>query len=566
MKTKILVIIISFIFLFTYTIQCFAVENTISVENINEEIDDKTRNEETNDSIKEISEEEIATYEIIETKEDKVLDENNIGVANYSGMIYIDSPIANQSFNTRTNGNIISISGWAVSNDSNAKLQCLLDENIVNVNFERVTRNDVDEIISPGFGGTLTTPKAGFNCLMDISIVKTGAHSLKIKELSGDSQVIGETQITLNIENQPYIGNMYIDVPALNQTYIKPDNTKITASGWAVSDDSKATLQVFVDGKNISTTIQRTVREDIDKLISPLFGGVGVNPKAGFQTTIDISNYSAGNHSLRIKQISRNNDLLCEAEVNFIVENKKYIGRVFIDNPQANTAYTRPDESKVLLQGWAVANDTNAKFQIFVDGNIVNTNIERFLREDVDKLISTQYGGTKETPKAGFQAGIDISNYSAGKHNIKIKELSRNNDCLSEAETTFVIINKKYNGNMYIDSPSDNQVYIRPDDKSITLNGWAASSDSNSRLQVLVDGNNVNSTIKRFQREDVDNLISPKYGGASLTPQAGFQSVVDISYLDKGNHTIKIQELSRYGDLICETYKVIKIENKKYSR
>ena len=238
---------------------------------------------------------------------------------------------------------------------------------------------------------------------------------------------------------------MYIDVPSANQIYIKPDKTKITASGWAVSDDSKSTLQVFVDGKNISTTIQRTVREDIDKLISPLFGGVGVNPEAGFQTTIDISKYSAGNHSLRIKQISRNNDLLCEAEVNFIVENKKYIGRVFIDNPQANTAYTRPDESKVLLQGWAVANDTNAKLQIFVDGNIVNSNIERFLREDVDKLISTQYGGTSETPKAGFQAIIDITNYSAGRHNIKIRELSRNNDFLNEAETTFVIINKKYN-------------------------------------------------------------------------------------------------------------------------
>ena len=119
---------------------------------------------------------------------------------------------------------------------------------------------------------------------------------------------------------------------------------------------------------------------------------------------------------------------------------------------------------------------------------------------------------------------------------------------------------------MYIDNPSDNQVYVRPDDRNLILGGWAVSDDSNARLQVLVDGTNVNSTIKRFRREDVDNLISPKYGGVSLTPQAGFQSVIDISYLDKGNHTIMIQELSRYGELICEVSKVIKIENKKYSR
>ena len=603
MKKKILVIFISFIFLFTYTIKCFAVTEFLKIENVNEEIENITIDKETNDCIIEnfeedinsnkdskdkkedsdkqivdidnnmfINKEKIVTDENIINKEefeqkiDEDLTENNIGAIKDSGMLHIDSPVMGQLFNTRIDGNIISISGWAVSNDSNAKLQCLLDEDIVNVNFERVTRNDVDDIISPRFGGTIATPKAGFNCLMDIGIVRTGMHLLKIKELSEDNQLICETQIPLNIENQSYIGNMYIDVPVLNQTYIKPDNTKITISGWAVSDDSKAILQVFVDGKNISTTIQRTIREDIDKLISPSFGGITVNPKAGFQMEIDISNYSAGKHDLRIKQLSRNNDLLCEAETSFVVENKKYIGRVFVDNPKINTTYTRPDDKRVLLQGWAVANDINAKFQIFVDGNIINTNIERFSREDVDKLISNQYGGTKETPKAGFQVGINISNYSTGKHSIKIKELSRNNDLLGEAETTFFITNKKYNGNMYIDSPSDNKVYIRPDNKNITLNGWAVSDDDNSTLQVLIDGNNVNSTIKKFQREDVDKLISPKYGGKTLTPQAGFQAIVDISYLDKGSHTIKIQNLSRYGELICEVSKTIKIENKKYSR
>lgn len=207
MKTKILVMIISFIFLFTYNIQCFAVTDNLEI--VNEEIEDETKTEETNDSIEECLE-ETNINEMIDTEdniieEETIVDEVNIGVTNYSGMLCIDSPTENQSFNTRTAGNILSIAGWAVSNDSNAKLQCLLDDNIVNQKFERVSRTDVDELISPGFGGALTTPNAGFNCLVDISLIKTGIHKLKIRELSFDNQLICENEISLNIENQPYI-------------------------------------------------------------------------------------------------------------------------------------------------------------------------------------------------------------------------------------------------------------------------------------------------------------------------------------------------------------------------
>ena len=92
------------------------------------------------------------------------------------------------------------------------------------------------------------------------------------------------------------------------------------------------------------------------------------------------------------------------------------------------------------------------------------------------------------------------------------------------------------------------------------------SSDSNSYLNVLIDGKKTSSTVKRFLREDVDKLISPKYGGNTVTPQAGFQANVNISNLDKGMHKINVQEISRYGELIVETEKNIIIENKKYSR
>ena len=182
----------------------------------------------------------------------------------------------------------------------------------------------------------------------------------------------------------------------------------------------------------------------MDKAVSNSYGGTKETPKAGFSSTIDISNYSVGKHNIRIRELSRYNDLLSESETCFIIENKKYIGKTWIDNPTLNKNYVKPNDTKINLQGWAVANDTKAKLQIFIDGNIIKTNIERLSRPDVDKAISNSYGGTKETPKAGFSSTIDITNYSVGTHNLKVRELSRNSEILSETNVTFSISNKKY--------------------------------------------------------------------------------------------------------------------------
>lgn len=119
---------------------------------------------------------------------------------------------------------------------------------------------------------------------------------------------------------------------------------------------------------------------------------------------------------------------------------------------------------------------------------------------------------------------------------------------------------------MNIEKPTVNQKYIRPDDTKISIEGWAVSGDLNSGLQIFIDGNKVNSTITKISRPDVDSTVSRTYGGVSTTPSAGFKSIADISTLGNGKHTIKVQMISRYGELISEASTSINIENKKYSR
>ena len=121
-------------------------------------------------------------------------------------------------------------------------------------------------------------------------------------------------------------------------------------------------------------------------------------------------------------------------------------------------------------------------------------------------------------------------------------------------------------GKLNIEKPIMNQNYIRPDNTKISVEGWAVSGDLNAGLQILIDGNKVNSTITKISRPDVDSTVSRTYGGIATTPNAGFKAISDISNLGKGKHTIKVQMISRYGELICESSTNINIENKKYSR
>ena len=120
-------------------------------------------------------------------------------------------------------------------------------------------------------------------------------------------------------------GKMYIEKPTVNQNYIKPDETTVNLVGWAVSDDSKASLQVFIDGKTVNSAISRSPRADVDKAVSSSYGGTAVTPKAGFSANLNISTISAGQHTIKVRQVSRYGVVICESERNITISNKKYI-------------------------------------------------------------------------------------------------------------------------------------------------------------------------------------------------------------------------------------------------
>ena len=156
--------------------------------------------------------------------------------------------------------------------------------------------------------------------------------------------------------------------------------------------------------------------------------------------------------------------------------------------------------------------------------------------------MSTQYGGVSNTPNAGIVGIVDVSNLNKGKHTIKVQELSRYGDVICEIAGNINVENKKYVGEMWIDTPSINERFNYGSVMSIT--GWAVSDDENAVMQVYIDGN-LKINASRYYRGDVMEYMK-KYG--NKIQNAGFISEISTNGLANGAHTLTVKQKSRYGD------------------
>ena len=116
-----------------------------------------------------------------------------------------------------------------------------------------------------------------------------------IEEVSQYGDIIKSNEVSIYIQNQNYHGDICIDTPQNNSQLIKQDIEKLIISGWAVSDDRNATVRLKVDGKLEKNELTRIKRADVDKIVSPNYGGESCTPNAGFYEIIDTRMWSIRN-------------------------------------------------------------------------------------------------------------------------------------------------------------------------------------------------------------------------------------------------------------------------------
>ena len=451
--------------------------------------------------------------------------------------MWIDEPTGNS-----INGKSANVAGWFLSNDKNAILKIYIDGKDTNTIIARVEREDVLSAIS-GYGGRALNPRPGFVATIDLSNVTYGSHTIKYAVLDSNGVEIQKVEKNVNIDNRTQ-ARMYLDMPTEN--YIDGNNVNI--AGWFLCSDKKATLKIYIDGKDTNTVVSRVERNDVLNAISG-YGGRTSNPKPGFIATLDLSKITYGNHTIKYAVIDGNGIELQKIEKTVNIDNRTK-ARMYLDMPIGNYI----DGKKVNVAGWFLCNDTKATLKIYIDRNDTNTVVSRVARNDVLNTIPG-YGGKSSNPKPGFTATLDLSNVTYGNHTIRYAVVDGNGTELQKIEKT-VNIDNRTKSRMYIDTPNKNYI----EGKELEISGWYLSDDSKSTLKIYIDNVDTNAQIQRIERNDVLNAI-PGYGGMSSNPKPGFNTKLNLRDIQKGEHTLTFEIIDSKGNISLKQEKKINIDN-----
>lgn len=108
-----------------------------------------------------------------------------------------------------------------------------------------------------------------------------------------------------------------IDTPA-RQT----ENINQVVKGWVMTTEKDTTTKVLIDEKEIEQkNIKRTERQDVINAIKGYGDETIFNKNPGFETNIDFSKYSLGNHVVKVQVLSQNN-VISEATKVFTIRKK----------------------------------------------------------------------------------------------------------------------------------------------------------------------------------------------------------------------------------------------------
>ena len=125
------------------------------------------------------------------------------------------------------------------------------------------------------------------------------------------------------------------------------------------------------------------------------------------------------------------------------------------------------------------------------------------------------------------------------------------------SETRNIKISKKYETLLNFELPVVNQTYKT----TLKLNGWVMSEDKDATIEAYLDGQKIEEKFLRYKRMDVITAIKG-YGGYINNPTPGFDLDINTSKIKDGIHKIKLNIISRDGEILATQEKTINI--KKY--
>lgn len=469
----------------------------------------------------------VSSQNRVLTIEDKIF-----YVKKYDCRLAVEIPEEGQEVKTN-----VKINGWALSTDKNDKVVVKLDGKIMG-EAKRYVRTDVFRVFS-GYGGKETNANPGYDLDLNTANLPDGLHTITVELRASNGELMTSGQKTIRVAKS-YQTLLNLELPRENATA----KTSVKVNGWMMSEDKEAVIEVLLDNKKVSEKVERYIRADVLYTIKG-YGGVLTNKTPGFNIDINTTKILDGRHTITVNVRTKAGELLATASKKFDIH--KYEGRMNLEQPEENRTCT----NKLIIQGWTLSEDKNDNVTIYVDHKKY-MDATRYVRNDVFRVIQG-YGGKEANPNPGFEAQIDATKLSEGKHTITVKIETSTGEVIQQNSRT-IIVSRNFATRMNLELPKEQSLLK----KEIKVDGWVVSEDEKATLEVLVDGTKIKETVNRYARNDLENIVS-SYGGKESNPTEGFISTIDATTLKDGNHTITARLISRFGKVLAQQSRIIKI-------
>ncbi len=205
-----------------------------------------------------------------------------------------------------------------------------------------------------------------------------------------------------------------------------------------------------------------------------------------------------------------------------------------------------------------MSDDNQIKIKAYIDGQEKTIEkLTRTKRDDVIKAVK-ECGDAKTNPTPAFEGYINIKGLKEGQHKLEVKVISRENVVIATHSRIFK--SEPYKAKMYIDEVGQNNTLKLNNGK---IRGWVMSTDRNITFKAFIDNKEQKITSNsRHQREDVIKAIEG-YGDRNKNPMPGFLMNVNVNDIKDGTHKLKIQIISKDGNILTQLERTIGI--KKYN-
>ena len=472
-------------------------------------------------------------------------DIRTINIIGYKADMYVES-LNNRIENTIL-GDKISIDGWLMTNDINSELKVYIDGKEQKIaETQRFERQDVINAIK-GFGTAEQNPMPGFSLKIDLAEINDGKHTIKVNVESKNGEILVTNTLAINLKK--YVAQSCIETPST----IRENNilgTNLFIGGWVMTTDTESKIKIYVDGKEQNVgEIQRHERQDVLNAIKD-YGNVEQNPTPGFSLNIDLSKFNDGKHIIKINVESATGELLSSGVSTINLQ--KYNGQMYIENPKV-LGVVKPI---INIDGWIMTTESETDIKFYIDGKEQEiVEIQRHERQDVLNGIK-ECGTAIQNPKPGFSAELNTIKIGEGTHVILVEVRAKNGDIIVSEQRNIII--EKYKANVCVETPSEMKLQ-EVEGKTTNVDGWLMTDDTEAQIKIYVDGNETKAiSEERAERQDVINAIKG-FGTAEQNKKPGFSYTIDITDLKDGEHTIRVDIVSRTGDIIASNKRIINV-------